>query len=49
MTQAPMQEAVEMTPGLAWRASFLGWALIVAALLIFGLTFVVALAYLQFD
>ena len=49
MSEAPMQEAVEMTPGLAWRASFLGWALIVAALLIFGLTFVVALAYLQLD
>ena len=32
-----------MTPGLAWRASFLGWALIAAALLIYGLTFVVAL------
>jgi hypothetical protein len=49
VTEAPMQEAVEMTPGLAWRASFLGWALIAAALLIYGLTFVVALAYLQLD
>ena len=49
MTDEPLQEAVEMTPGLASRASFLGWALIVAALAIYGLTFVVALAYLQFD
>ena len=49
VTDALAQEAVEMTPGLWWRASFLGWALIVAALLIYGLTFVVALAYLQFD
>jgi len=49
VTDALTQEAVEMTPGLRWRASFLGWALIVAALLIYGLTFVVALAYLQFD
>ena len=24
VTEAPLQEAVEMTPGLAWRASFLG-------------------------
>ncbi len=44
-----MQDAVEMTPGLARRGSFLGSALIMAALLIYGLTFVVALAYLQFD
>ena len=49
MIDEPLQEAVGMTPGLARRASFLGWALVVAALAIYGLTFVVALVYLQLD
>ena len=44
-----LQDAVDVTPGLARRASFLGWALFVVALLVFGLTFAVALAYLQLD
>ena len=44
-----LQQAVDMTPGLAYRASFLGWALIALALVIFGLTFVAALVFLQFD
>ena len=45
----PLQEAVDVTPGLARRASFMGWSLFVVALAVFGLTFAVALAYLQFD
>jgi hypothetical protein len=45
----PFQEPVDMTSGLAYRALFMGWALTVLALLIFGLTFVVALVYLQLD
>jgi hypothetical protein len=49
VTDEPLQEAVEMTPGLRRRAGFLGGALFVAALAIYGLTFVVALAYLQLD
>jgi aspartyl-tRNA(Asn)/glutamyl-tRNA(Gln) amidotransferase subunit A len=40
------QEAVDWTPGLARHANFIGWALAVVALLVFGLTFVAALAYL---
>ena len=49
MNEPKLQDAVDMTPGLAYRASFLGWALIVVALAIFGLTFVAALVYLQLD
>jgi hypothetical protein len=45
----PHQEAVDVTPGLARRASFMGWSLFVVALAVFGLTFAVALAYLQLD
>jgi hypothetical protein len=43
------QDAVDLTPGLARRAAFMGWGLFVAGLAVFGLTFVVALAYLQLD
>jgi hypothetical protein len=43
------QEAVDWTPGLARHATVIGWALAVVALLVFGLTFVAALAYLAFD
>jgi hypothetical protein len=49
VSEPQLQDAVDMTPGLAYRASFLGWALIVIALAIFGLTFVAALVYLQLD
>ena len=45
----PLQEAVDLTPGLARRAVFMGWALFVVALLLFGLAFLVALLYLQLD
>ena len=44
-----LQAPVDMTEGLAYRATFLGWALAVVALLLFGLTFAVALLYLQLD
>jgi hypothetical protein len=44
-----LQEAVDWTPGLGRRATFLGWALFLLALAIFGGTFLVALAYLQLD
>ena len=49
MSDEPLQEAVDWTPGLGRRATFLGWSLFVVALAIFGCTFLVALAYLQFD
>jgi hypothetical protein len=49
MNEPQLQDAVDMTPGLALRASFLGWALFGVALAIFGLTFVVAIVYLQLD
>ena len=45
----PLQPAVSVTPGLARRASFMGWSLFVVGLAVFGLTFAVALAYLQLD
>ena len=49
MSEAAYQEPVEVTRGLARRASFMGWSLFVVGLFIFGLTFVVALLYLQLD
>src|SRR5262249_7083303 len=42
----PFQEPVDMTPGLALGANFMGWALFVAALCIFGLTILAAYVYL---
>jgi hypothetical protein len=42
----PLQEAVDVTPGLALRANFMGWELFVAALCIFGLTILAAFVYL---
>ena len=44
-----LQDAVDWTPGLGRRATFLGWSLFVVGLMMFGGTFLVALAYLQFD
>jgi hypothetical protein len=44
-----LQEAVEVTPGLARRATFMGWALFAVALCIFGLTFLAAFTYLWLD
>ena len=44
-----LQEAVDWTPGLARRATFLGWSLFVLALFAFGCTFLAAFAYLWLD
>jgi len=41
-----LQDAVDMTPGLARRANLMGWELFVAALCIFGLTILAAYVYL---
>jgi hypothetical protein len=48
MTES-LHAAVDVTPGLARRAVFMGWVLFVVALAVFGLTFVAALVYLQLD
>jgi hypothetical protein len=44
-----LQEAVDWTPGLGRRATFLGWSLFALALLMFGGTFLAASAYLWLD
>ena len=49
MSEDGFQLPVDVTAGLARRASFMGWSLFVVGLFVFGLTFVVALAYLQLD
>jgi hypothetical protein len=49
VTEPAFQEPVDVTRGLARRATFTGSSLFVVALLIYGLTFLVALVYLQLD
>jgi hypothetical protein len=43
------QEAVDWSPGLARRATFLGWSLFTLALFVFGGMFVAAAVYLAVD
>ena len=49
LEQREFQEAVDWSPGLARRATFLGWSLFTIALLVFGAVFLVAAVYLAAD